>query len=391
MPLTFSASSARHPVRLTVYLADQNPGYDRSFGISRMSQMALSGLDRQQDFEIETIVSTTSQQAPDGVGETIELPWGTRRKLVRLLTDHIHPLLSPGNRKPDVFYFPKGFLPLLNIFCRPSVVTIHDTILQYGEDHYPKWRSRWEYKYWARMLKHTLRRADCILTVSKSSEKQIREFMARHRIRDKEIVVTYESCAYETTPQPVEPPKKNYVIHLASNEPHKRTAHLVRWWHEAESQGRELPMLHLIGTVPAEVGSLLASSRSMVKRPFLEESALQSAYQSALALILPSEIEGFGLPALEAYYLGTPVCFVKGTSVEEILGVTTQAGGFSLDDPNSLFRSLEQVMAMKPEEVRQHGLKLRDTYASEKVYGKMAEIFRAMAARNTGDHCEGSL
>ena len=391
MPLTFSASSAHRPVRLAVYLADQNPGYDRSFGISRMSQMALSGLDRQKDFEIEIIVSTTSQQAPEGVGETLELPWGTRRKLVRLLTDHVHPLLSPGWKRPDVFYFPKGFLPLLNIFCQPSVVTIHDTILQYGEDHYPKWRSRWEYKYWARMLKHTLRRADCILTVSKSSEKQIREFMARHRIRDKEIVVTYESCAYETTPQPVEPPKKNYVIHLASNEPHKRTAHLVRWWHEAESQGRELPMLHLIGTVPAEVSSLLASSRSMVKRPFLEESALQSAYQSALALILPSEIEGFGLPALEAYYLGTPVCFVKGTSVEEILGVTTQAGGFSLDDPDSLFRSLEQVMAMKPEEVRQHGLKLRDTYASEKVYGKMAEIFRAMAARNTGDHCEGSL
>jgi glycosyltransferase involved in cell wall biosynthesis len=391
MPSTFSSSSARHPIRLAVYLADQNPGYDRSFGISRMSQMALSGLDQQKDFEIETIVSTTSQQAPTGVGETLELPWGTRRKLMRLLTDHIHPLLSPGGIKPDVFYFPKGFLPLLNIFCQPSVVTIHDTILQYGEDHYPKWRSRWEYKYWARMLKHTLRRADCILTVSKSSEKQIREFMARHRIRDKEIVVTYESCAYEVVPQPTEPPKENYVIHLASNEPHKRTAHLVRWWHEAESQGRELPMLHLIGSVPEEVAPLLASSRSMMKRPFLEESALQAAYQSARALILPSEIEGFGLPALEAYYLGTPVCFVKGTSVEEILGVTTQNGGFSLDDPDSLFRSLEQVMSMEPEEVRQHGLKLRETYASEKVYGKMAEIFRAMAARGLGDHCESSL
>jgi glycosyltransferase involved in cell wall biosynthesis len=390
MPLPPSTSPlAWPPVRVAVYLADQNPGFDRSFGISRMSQMALSGLSRQKGFLIETIVSTTSQQAPAGVGETLELPWGTRRKLMRLLTDHIHPLLSPGGGKPDVFYFPKGFLPLLNFFCQPSVVTIHDTILQYGQDHYPKWRSRWEYKYWARMLKHTLKRADRILTVSKSSEKQIREFMVRHGIREKEITITYESCAYEAIPQPVDPAKENYVIHLASSEPHKRTAHLVRWWHEAESQGRELPMLHLIGTVPSEVSPLLASSRSMMHRPFLEESALQSAYQSARALILPSEIEGFGLPALEAYYLGTPVCFVQGTSVEEILGVTTRDGGFSLDDPDSMFGSLESVMAMEPAEVRQHGLTLRETYASEKVYGKMAEIFRAMATGETENFRHG--
>ncbi|MEY3896909.1 MAG: hypothetical protein RLZZ214_2430, partial [Verrucomicrobiota bacterium] len=248
-------------------------------------------------------------------------------------------------------------------------------IIQYDEDHYPQWRKPIEYAYWALMLKHTLRRADRILTVSESSKRQIREFMERHGIPRNEITVTYEPCLYERIPQPLAPVKDNHVIHLASCEPHKRTAHLVRWWHDAESQGRNLPMLHLIGTVPPEVQSLLASSHSIVKSPFLEEAALQSAYRSARALILPSEIEGFGLPALEAYYLGTPVCYVKGTSVEEILGVATDLGGFSLEHADSLWTALDEVMAMPAEKVHECGLKLREIYAAEKVAERMVSVF----------------
>ena len=84
-----------------------------------------------------------------------------------------------------------------------------------------------------------------------------------------------------------------------------------------------------------------------MKRPFLEDSALQTAYREARALILPSEIEGFGLPALEAYYLGTPVCFIENTSVEEILRIATDKGSFSLEAKQTLFSALEEVMAIR--------------------------------------------
>lgn len=369
-------------LRIQVYLADQNPGHDRSFGISRMSQVVLEALKVNRNIHIEAITSKTSQQAPASVDSVRILPWGTRRKWVRLITDHFHPLFERGDSNPNVHYFPKGYLPLLSCYCRPSVVTIHDTIIQYDEDHYPTWRNPWEYAYWAKMLKHTLRRANRILTVSESSKEQIYVFMKRHGIPLKEITVTYEPCLYEKIPQPIAPAKENYVIHLASCEPHKRTAHLVRWWSEAELSGRELPMLHLIGTVPPEISPLLASSRSIVKRPFLEDFALQSAYLGGRALILSSEIEGFGLPALEAYYLGTPVCFVKSTSVEEVLSVATDKGGFSLEDSSSLFCALNEVMDMSPDEVRECGLKLRETYAAEKVAERMMQVFDKMCSEN---------
>lgn len=370
------------PLRISAYLADQNPGYDRSYGISRMSQVVLDALKAHASIHIEAITSKTSQHAPASADSTRILPWGTRRKWVRLATDHLHPLFRNNDQEPDLHYFPKGYMPLLSVYCRPSVVTIHDTIIQYDEDHYPKWRNTWEYRYWAMMLKHTLRHADKIMTVSESSKRQIVDFMIRHHIPEKEITVTYESCLYEDVPQPESPAKENYVIHLASCEPHKRTAHLVRWWSEMEQNGGDPPMLHLIGTVPPEVAPLLASSRSIVKRPFLEDAALQAAYMEARALILPSEIEGFGLPALEAYYLGTPVCFVEGTSVEEILSVATYKGVFSLESRESLFAALEEVMAMPPEEIQSCGLTLRQVYAARNVVARINGVFEQVRSAN---------
>ncbi len=370
------------PLNMVVYLADQNPGHDRSFGISRMSEAILAVLAARDDTRIHVLASRSSQQGPATVDSRLILPFQTRGKLSRLAADHLHPLFAKQRFSPDIWYYPKGFLPFSDRSCRPSVITIHDTIIQYYRDHYPKWRSRGEYAYWSMMLKDTLRRADRVMTVSESSKMQIISFMARHQIPEKEIIVTYEPCFYESVPQPNAPKKENYVIHLASCEPHKRTAHLIRWWHEAELLGRHLPKLHLIGSVPNEVAELMESAQSIMKQPFLEDAALKAAYLGAKALILPSEIEGFGLPALEAYYLGTPVCFTKGTSVEEVLGVATTKGGFSLNSSQSFFDALDEVMFMGSEEIRYCGLTLREAYAAKKVAGHMIDVFLELKSRS---------
>lgn len=379
VPLITDHGSLGTRLPISVYLADQNPKHDRSFGISRMSQVVLAALQRSGKVSIRTITARNSQQAPEGIERTRVLPWSTRGKRLRFLTDHLHPLFGCNRGESAIHYYPKGYLPLLSGCCRPSVVTIHDTIIQHDDDHYPEWRKPWEYAYWNMMLKHTLRRADRVLTVSESARGQIEDFMRRHRIPMRDITVTYEPCLYEDLPQPVAAAKENYVIHLASCEPHKRTAHLVRWWHRAEMEETGLPMLHLIGTAPPEVYPLLADSHSIVKSPFLEDHALQDTYRRARALVLPSEIEGFGLPALEAYYLGTPVCFVKGTSVEEVLSVATHKGGFHLDDADSLHAALGEVMDMTPEEIHTCGMVLRETYAADKVAARMMEVFQDVA------------
>jgi glycosyltransferase involved in cell wall biosynthesis len=372
--------SAPSPVTPTVntqvYLADQNPKLGRSLGISRMTEVILRELAKSPQLRLSGTASRSSIQMPHGTTATI-FPWSTRPRLARILTDHLHPLLRIGNT-PDVWYFPKGFLPRFHSLCSPSVVTIHDTIIQYYSDHYPTWRTETEYRYWANMLKHTLRHANRILTVSESAKAQITTFMERHGIPKKEIHVTYEACLYESQPQPVNPPKADYALHLGSREPHKRTSWLIRHWVEKSRSQPDLPDLHVIGKIPVEVEDLAAEAPNIIRLPFLNDDALRTQFSSAKALILPSEIEGFGLPAVEAYYLGTPVCYTLGTSIEEVLKVATPHGGFLLNDSAGLFKALDEVMQISPDQIREYGLKLRETYAVEKVARRMIDAFSTL-------------
>ena len=370
-----------HPLHLQVYLADQNPKLGRSLGISRMTQVLLKELATRDELALNGITSKSSIQMPDGV-PTVVVPWTTRGRFSRVMTDHFHPVWQPG-RPADVFYFPKGFLPRLHAMCWPSVVTIHDTIIQFYADHYPEWRTEIEYRYWASMLKHTLRHADGILTISEAARGQIREFMERHGIPAKPITVTFEPCIYESIPQPIAPEKENYVLHLGSREPHKRTAWLIRQWVEASRIRPDLPNLHVVGRVPDEVVELAGSCSQVERLPFLDDEALQRQFERARALIFPSEIEGFGLPAVEAYFLGTPVCFTRGTSIEEVLEDASSRGGFDLNDPASLFTALDEVLALAPEQVRQWGLLLREKYAARVVADRMVEVFQEVSKHQT--------
>ncbi|RYD61442.1 MAG: glycosyltransferase, partial [Verrucomicrobiaceae bacterium] len=140
---------------------------------------------------------------------------------------------------------------------------------------------------------------------------------------------------------------------------------------------------HVVGTIPPEVEEIVENNPRIVRLPFLEDDDLRVQFSAAKALLLPSEIEGFGLPAIEAYYLGTPVCFSLGTSIEEVLAAATSIGGFVLDDAKSLFAAFDDVMEISGKEIREIGLKLRVQYSSAKVAEQMMTAFRD-ACRHQG-------
>ena len=371
-------------LRMGVYLADQNPRYDRSLGIARMSEAVLNALAATGRVDIFPICSATSQRGPETAALRSVLPFGTRGKAARLLADHFHLFFARPAVAQDLWYYPKGFLPWFGLKGKSKVVTIHDTIIQHYRDNYPSWRNRAEYVYWARMLANTIQQADAILTVSNTAKKQIEQFMDRHGLSRKPVTVTFEPCLYEVLPQPLPVEKGAHVIHLSSPEPHKRTAHLLRWWATKAASGSKLPLLQLVGKLPPDAVAVAKACPGVISRPFLEDSELREEISTARALILPSEIEGFGLPALEAYYLGTPVCFVAGTSVEEILTPATNRGRFHLHDEASFWTALGDVMVMDAGEIRNNGLKLREVYASSAVAERMLAVFERVSQDSAG-------
>ena len=88
---------------------------------------------------------------------------------------------------------------------------------------------------------------------------------------------------------------------------------------------------------------------------------LQDLIAKARALLLPSEIEGFGIPAVEAYQLGTPVAYVRDTAVDEIVGPDSP-GGFK-HDYESFKHAVLDVLEMGWSETEAKGQVVRGRFS----------------------------
>jgi glycosyltransferase involved in cell wall biosynthesis len=362
-------------LKLRFYLADQNPHRDRSRGISVYCHGLLEMLRRDPELQVSALCSRSSFRPSEGQPEIVvhELPFRTDGHCRRLVADLLHPALARFAQPPigaadtpDLWHFPKGFLPTLRRPAVPVVGTVHDTILVHYATHYPADRSHLANSYWLGLLERSLTRFDLVLTDSEFSRRSIEAFCAARRIPCPRISVTFlgarfEDCALKPRPGQ-ELATRDQVLHLISPLPHKRSDTLLEFWQCLEQQRSELPRLRLIGSSSARQRVRSAQLRRVTACEAVPEEDLAETMSSSRALLLPSEIEGFGLPALEAYYLGTPVVYVKGTAVEEVLGEGTP-GGFLLDDVDSFGAALDEVLALDPEWIADKAAALRSRFS----------------------------
>lgn len=358
---------------VTFYLADQNVARDRSRGITEYTKALMAHLAAHPEINLSAITSKSSYQGY-GVRRQVKMPFATDRALGRIAADFLHPLWS---RKLPFLHYPKGFLPGLQPRASILCGTVHDVILQHYADYHPEARSRLNLTYWLYVLKRSLPRFDVILTVSQFSAQAIRDFCARHRLHCPPLRITYEGCRWESeSASSVE--KDEYVLHLSSTEAHKRTRTLVDYW--KQNAPRDLKLV-LIGAATDAVKEMVAQSKSISLSPPLPTDALKLTISRARALILPSEIEGFGLPAVEAYSLGTPAVYVKGTAVEEILGEATP-GGFQLGESDSFSSALEEALALSPAEIERKREELWARFSWNNCVERTVAAYKEFSTQN---------
>ncbi len=348
-------------MRVDYYLADQNPHRDKSLGITAYIDGLLCTLaETHPELECRALVSRSSFR-PEGSRGLQCLPWRTDSTLARLLTDQLHPWFVRGER-PTLWHYPKGHLPALFRPRGPLVGTVHDTILQHYADHYPRSRSRAEFAYWIGTLRRSIARFDLILTISEFSKRSIEAFAERHGIRCPPVRVTWLGARGEERAGGPLSAKGNHVLHFASALPHKRTQTLLQHWQVLQTRKVELPVLQLVGGMTPETRRLAESLPNVQIAGRLPDAEVEVLITSARALVLPSEIEGFGLPLVEAYYSGTPVIFVRDATLAELLppGVP---GSFELESPDSLAVALESVLRMPESQCAAIALRLRGELA----------------------------
>lgn len=240
----------------------------------------------------------------------------------------------------DVMYFPAVYSWYPTGGRAPVVVTIHDAIAEHFTALvFPTLRGRllWSAKVWL-----ARRSAAAITTVSAAAREEIVEHLG---IRREHIHVIPEAAAprFQPVRDPVRraaarrrfglPAGGRFLLYVGGIAPHKNLLRLA----EAFARAVERPSMadvHLVFVGDPKGDGFHSNTdalQAMVRDDgrlagrvhftgFVPDDDLVTLYSDALALIMPSLSEGFGLPAIEAIACGTPVLASRGGAVAEVAG-----------------------------------------------------------------------
>jgi len=252
--------------------------------------------------------------------------------------DMLRMTAAVSRTKLDCFFSPSVYTYFPLPPRLPAVVTIHDAIAErFPELTVPSRRARlfWNLKVWL-----ALRQADRILTVSDHAARDIARV---HRIAESRITVALEAPAsayrVNSSARDVDeiaarigiPERTAWFTYVGGFNPHKNVPLIIRAHAElARELGPLAPHLALVGTLDGDVfhGDQRAIREAISEEHteslvhwtgFLTDGDLAKLHAGAIALLIPSECEGFGLPAVEAAACGTPAIATTESPLPELL------------------------------------------------------------------------
>ena len=238
--------------------------------------------------------------------------------------------------RPDVFFCPSVY----TYFPLPpglrAVVTVHDAIAErFPELTLPSGRAR---LFWRLKVRLALSQARIVLTVSDFAAREIGEVLgvAPSRLR---VAVEAPAAAYRPSARAdiVDAAARvglggddSWFAYVGGFNPHKRVDLIIRAHADIAAGASAPPHLLLVGRTSGDVflgevdklrAAIAAAGTSELVHwlGFVPDEELRHLLSGALALVLPSENEGFGLPAVEAAACGTAVIATTASPLPELL------------------------------------------------------------------------
>ena len=267
-----------------------------------------------------TVAAPSLSARPLRVGvEASWLAWATHR---HRLVHHVGGLVPP-------------------VRSTPTVVTVHDIQPLDHPERFGGAKRRWL----AAMLPRSVRSARLVFVPSRFTEDRLVDRLGVDRARIRVIPHAIPAGflgAEAVAPRAV---SERYVLYPAITHAHKGHRRLV------DAAAAWPADLHLVlpggaGSEEAAVAAAIAASpvRDRIHRlGRISDAELESWYAGAAAVVIPSDYEGFGLPAAEAMRRGVPVAALDGGSSAEVIG----DGGVVVRSPGAdgLVAGVEAVLA----------------------------------------------
>jgi glycosyltransferase involved in cell wall biosynthesis len=251
----------------------------------------------------------------------------------------------------------------------PTVATFYDATPFRLPSPPERWR-RWR----ARRATRSLVRANAIHAISHHAE---RELLGATAVRAEKVSVVYLGVDPVFSPA-IEPDRPRHLLFVGGGDPHKNLDVLLAVLTDAPDG--VLPPLVVAG--PASTDPRLRSpalARLVRPVPHPTDLELATLYRQAVALLVPSRNEGFGLPALEAMACACPVIAARAGALPEVCG---DAATFV--DPDDRRGWLDAVAALvASSELRsalaEAGLARAASFTWQRTAGAMLDLYRRFA------------
>jgi glycosyltransferase involved in cell wall biosynthesis len=290
----------------------------------------------------------------------------------RSVTDVLKFTRAVARQKLDVLFYPAVYSWFPAPLRLPVVLTMHDAIAEHFPDLvFPRWRNR---LFWRLKMRLARTQATRILTVSNAAREEIHAHLGidpglidlttegpNDTFRPPADERARESLRMEIVQRFDLPDDSRLLVFVGGFAPHKNLPGLLESLDRIKTDNRFTNVrLLMVGDYSGhgfhsnyeDLRARIATSEhlrdAVIFTGFIDDDILASIYCAAVAMVLPSFSEGFGLPAVEAMACGTPVLASNQGSLPEVVG----AGGILFDpyDTEDMAQAMITVLASEQEQ-----------------------------------------
>jgi glycosyltransferase involved in cell wall biosynthesis len=192
---------------------------------------------------------------------------------------------------------------------------------------------------------------------------------------------------------PAEQSMARYILFVSGFDKRKNVENLLEAFRLLREKGRREKLL-LKGVVEPGIG-YYQDVPAMVRERGLEEAVevdssyagddrLAALYKNAAMLVVPSFIEGFGLPVLEAMACGCPVACSNAASLPEVGG--DAALYFDPNDPEQMASVMDRILDEPGlrQSMIDKGFENVKRFSWDKMAGELLELLRTVGGRRQG-------